>query len=185
MRLGIEIQGGERRGFKLKAPKGVRPTQSLVKRSLFDRLGPWIREKKVLELYAGSGAVGFEALSRGAEHVTFVDRSRGAIEAIKENARKLGYSSKIRIFKKESMRALRELREKGEKFDFIFADPPYGTRLNEDFSSLIADIMDEDGLFVLEVRWKERGEVRFKHLELEKEVKLGESALLIYRRLSW
>ena len=184
MKSGIEIQGGEKRGFKLKAPRGIRPTQSLVKRSLFDRLGPWIVNRRMLELFAGSGAVGFEALSRGASEVVFVDRSRNAVLSIMENARKLGYGDRAKAVRREALKFLRELRERGDKFDFVFADPPYDLQLSPEFFDLVGEVLEKEGLFVLELRWKDREIKGISSLELEKEVKLGDTALLFFGRLS-
>jgi len=184
MKSGIEIQGGEKRGFKLKAPRGIRPTQSLVKRSLFDRLGPWIVNRRMLELYAGSGAVGFEALSRGASEVVFVDRSRSAVLSIMENAEKLGYRERVKAVRREALKFLRELRERGDKFDFVFADPPYDVQLSPEFFDLVGEILEKEGLFVLELRWKDREIKGVSGLELEKEVKLGDTALLFFGRVS-
>ena len=184
MKSGIEIQGGEKRGFKLKAPRGIRPTQSLVKRSLFDRLGSWIVGRRMLELFAGSGAVGFEALSRGASEVVFVDRSRNAVLSIMENARKLGYGDRAKAVRREAFKFLRELRERGDKFDFVFADPPYDLQLSPEFFDLVGEVLEKEGLFVLELRWKDREIKGISSLELEKEVKLGDTALLFFGRLS-
>jgi len=184
MKSGIEIQGGEKRGFKLKAPRGIRPTQSLVKRSLFDRLGSWIVNRRMLELFAGSGAVGFEALSRGASEVVFVDRSRNAVLSIMENARKLGYGDRAKAVRREALKFLRELRERGDKFDFVFADPPYDLQLSPEFFDLVGEVLEKEGLFVLELRWKDREIKGISSLELEKEVKLGDTALLFFGRLS-
>lgn len=71
----IRLSGGSKKRSNIKIPKGVRPTRSIVRRSIFDRLGPRIEGKKFLELFAGTGAVGLEALSRGAREVVFVEKS--------------------------------------------------------------------------------------------------------------
>ncbi len=183
MKPGIEIQGGERKGTKIKVPSGIRPTQSLLKRSLFDRLGPWIRGKRVLELFAGSGAVGFEALSRGAESVYFVEKSWKAARIIRENAAKLRYSDRIAIIRRSVSGAIKDLAHQGKKFDFIFADPPYDLKNVEKILEGIHLILENEGIFVLEIR-KITQAPELEGLELIKEVKLSDSKIVFYRHIS-
>ncbi len=183
MKPGIEIQGGERRGTKIRVPSGIRPTQSLLKRSLFDRLGSWIVDKKVLELFAGSGAVGFEALSRGARSVVFVDKSWKSIQTIKANAEKLGYTEKIIVIKKSVQSAIKDFSLRGERFDFIFADPPYNLKNIKKMLDDIALILENEGIFVLEVR-KTTETPEIHDLNIEKEVTLSDSKIIFYSHIS-
>ncbi len=183
MKPGIEIQGGERKGTKIKVPSGIRPTQSLLKRSLFDRLGSWIRGKRVLELFAGSGAVGFEALSRGAESVYFVEKSWKASRVIRENAAKLGYSEKVAIIKRSVSSAIKDLAQQGKKFDFIFADPPYDMKNLKKILEGIPLILENEGIFVLEIR-KLTETPEIEGLEVLKEVKLSDSKIVFYGHIS-
>lgn len=180
---GIKLSAGTKKGIKIKVPKGIRPTTGLTKRSLFDRLGKWVEGKKVLELYAGSGAVGFEALSRGAQSVIFIDKSRKSALAIKENAKILGFQDRVKVINKDVLKAMRELVEMGEKFDFIFADPPYSQEGIERLFELIPELLHEEGLFVLETHFKK--EVgRASRLELIKEVRIKDATLRFYSHLS-
>ncbi len=183
MKSGIEIQGGEKRGTKIKVPPGIRPTQSLLKRSLFDRLGSWIRGKRVLELFAGSGAVGFEALSRGAEGVFFVEKSWRATKFIGENASKLGYSERVAIIRRSASGAIRDLAQQGRRFDFIFADPPYEMKNLGKILEGIHLILENEGIFVLEIR-KSSKAPDLEGLEVSKEVKLSDSKIVFYRHIS-
>ena len=181
MKKGLEIQGGSRKGHKIKAPKGIRPTRALLKRSLFDRLGSWIVGVRMLELYAGSGAVGLEALSRGADSVLFVENSRQAALTIKENIKFLGYSDRARVIKGKVEKALRELAANGEKFDFVFADPPYKFTRLEELLELVADVLSEDGVFVLETH-KKTPPPKSRKLKLQKEARIGDTILRFYHR---
>ena len=183
MKPGIEIQGGEKKGTKIKVPGGIRPTQSLLKRSLFDRLSSWIKGKTVLELFAGSGAVGFEALSRGAHSVYFVDNSWRAIQTIKQNAEKLGYLDRIVVIKKSVSRVIKDFASQGKIFDFIFADPPYSLERLDKILDGIPLILENEGIFVLEIR-KQTITPQLEGLKVEKEVRLGDSKIIFYSHIS-
>lgn len=142
-------------GRALEAPRGTRPTQDHVRRSLFDRLGDEVVGTRLLELFAGSGAVGIEALCRGADFAVFVEKARPGVLAITENLRRLGLSERARVMKKDVAFALRELLREKEQFDWCFADPPY------DFSGLercllgLHRVISPGGLFILESGQKE------------------------------
>ena len=123
----MRIIAGQFRGRLLQAPPGfaTRPTADRVREALFSMLASRIGSfegLRVADLYAGSGALGFEALSRGAEHATFVDTDRGASAAIKANGDKLGVADRIRIVGASALSLPRS-----EAFDLILADPPYGS----------------------------------------------------------
>ena len=121
----VRIIGGQWKGRKLKFPDRVslRPTLSRVRETLFNWLAPSIHDARCLDLFAGSGALGFEALSRGAAEVTFVERDRKAAEALKRNASLLGANATI--FCTTASRFLARTRD---PFDLIFLDPPFGDR---------------------------------------------------------
>ena len=121
----MRLSGGERAGQRLAAPKGrrTRPTSSKVREALFAVLGKRVDGARVLDLFAGSGALGFEAMSRGASSVVFVDQDAAAVMAIRRNAvRVLTEGDNWRILPMNAMRALRTLRG---TFDIILIDPPY------------------------------------------------------------
>ena len=122
----IRITGGELRGRILKTPKGAgtRPTQSRLRQALFNSLQTVIADARVLDLFAGSGALGFESLSRGAAEVVFVEDARPAIQLIEENARELGVREHVEILAAPVARARAELVRRGP-FDVVLADPPY------------------------------------------------------------
>jgi 16S rRNA (guanine966-N2)-methyltransferase len=126
----LRIIGGEWRsrliGFDAEA--GVRPTPDRVRQTLFDWLSPLIEGASVLDLFAGSGALGFEALSRGAAHASFVEQGRQQAAAIREAAQQLAAGSRADIAQSD---ALAWLRGSGRRFDLVFLDPPYGAGLLE------------------------------------------------------
>lgn len=115
----MRVVAGAFKGRRLSVPPGARPTADRVREALFSILGE-VAGARVLDLYAGSGALGIEALSRGADFATFVDRDRRAVQAIARNVEGLGATAEIR---RED--ALRFLARVDEAFDLVFVDPPY------------------------------------------------------------
>lgn len=122
----MRLTGGLDRGRKLRAPRGstTRPTGSKVREAMFNILGP-PPEGPILDLYAGSGALGLEALSRGASAAVFVERDSRALGALQHNVRALGFGDRARVLGAPVLAALRQLGEEGARFGWVFADPPY------------------------------------------------------------
>jgi 16S rRNA (guanine966-N2)-methyltransferase len=157
----MRVIAGSAGGIQLEVPRrGVRPTMDRVKGAIFSSLSDKIIGARVLDLFAGSGALGIEALSRGAASVLFVDQDRGSIDAIESNLRKTRTVGQTR--QQEVFDLLRQSRSLG-KFDIIFADPPYdpmssGERFTDKLlqdPGLLA-LLGPDGVFVLEKRPEER-----------------------------
>ncbi len=123
----MRIEGGYWLGQVLQAPNSnaTRPTDGRTREMLFNSLGEFIVEARVLDLYAGSGAVGLEALSRGAAHCTFVELEHSAIRALRANVKKLRAEGLTQIWAANARTAPQKLADDGVKFDFIFADPPF------------------------------------------------------------
>jgi 16S rRNA (guanine(966)-N(2))-methyltransferase RsmD len=124
----MRVIGGAYRSRRLpgRVPGGTRPTSDRLRETLFNILGPRVIESVFLDGYAGSGAVGIEAVSRGASFVYFVDRSDRAIRAIRTNLEALGVESGYRVLEMEPKRAFRLLAAEPVAFDLVFLDPPYG-----------------------------------------------------------
>ena len=123
----MRIISGQYRGLILKTLKGgkLRPTSEQLRETLFDVLGPAVEGSRFLDAYAGSGAVGLEALSRGAQEVVFVEHHRPAVELIRENLRALKITSGFRLLTSAVLGTLERLSEENQQFDFVFLDPPY------------------------------------------------------------
>jgi 16S rRNA G966 N2-methylase RsmD len=119
----MRITSGKYKGRIIQMPKGIRPTQGLVRKALFDILGD-IEGLSFLELFAGSGAVGFEAVSRGVEDLTLVEYNRSCLMAIRKNTESLKPKA-CDLYPKEAGDAIEALRKNKRKFDIIFLDPPY------------------------------------------------------------
>jgi len=136
----MRVITGTARGTNLMALEGeeTRPTADKVKEALFSMIQFEIEGRTVLDLFAGSGQLGLEALSRGAEHGTFIDQSRQAVDIIVENARKTHLIERCRILVSGAIPYLRSVSGK-KQYDIIFLDPPYGTNLLSQSLREIAD----------------------------------------------
>jgi 16S rRNA (guanine(966)-N(2))-methyltransferase RsmD len=124
----MRVVAGALRGRRLRSVPGrtTRPTTERARSALFDWLGPIIGEARVLDLFAGTGAIGIEAISRGASHATFVERDRQARGILRENLEALELVSLTRVLGLEVERAVRRLVGEGERFELVFADAPHG-----------------------------------------------------------
>lgn len=150
----MRIVGGDARGRALRAVAGqaTRPTADRVRQSVFDWLGQRCDDLSVLDLYAGTGALSLEALSRGASRAVLVERDRKACEVIQANIDALGYDARCTVLRDEVARALPALAARGERFDLIFSDPPYAhasAQLTLE-SILLHGLLQPDGRVVLE-----------------------------------
>jgi len=150
----MRIVAGRFKGRRLTAPAGsaTRPTSDRVREALFQRLGP-LEHQRVLDLFAGSGALSFEALSRGAAHATLVDSAPAAIKAIRANAAALGLGDDALAVRRQDARAfLRGARTAGHEYDLVLLDPPYrlAAELGRELSPLIAAVLAPGGRVVSE-----------------------------------
>jgi len=125
----MRIIAGRFKGVRLPVPRGqgMRPTTGRVREALFSTLGTAIADARVLELYAGTGAFGLEALSRGARSAFFVDKDHKATARIARVAESLGIGDAVRVVALDAVLALKKIEAEGTAFDVVFLDPPYGT----------------------------------------------------------
>ena len=123
----MRIIAGSRKSRSIKTlqNQNTRPTLDVVKEALFARIGTSIVGKQILDLFAGSGNIGLEALSRGAEHAVFVEGSIAAYHVIQENIRALDFKSEATVLRMDAFQACRYLKNKQMGFDFVYLDPPY------------------------------------------------------------
>ncbi len=148
----MRIIAGEARGRRIEAPEGrnTRPTLDRIRENMFNILQTDIPDSHVLDLFAGSGALSFEAISRGAADAVLVDSDRKANMIQKQNSETLRYDDRIRLLFCDWTRAVQRLTEEGKSFDIVFLDPPYVmTDLRNVFTALVPLISDET-LIVLE-----------------------------------
>ena len=149
----MRIIGGEARGRPIHLPKGcrIRPTSDRVKESLFDILQP-VAGVSFLDVFAGCGNVGLEALSRGARSAAFVEKAPQLAAAIQSNAQGLGFTERASIIIADADSGLRRLGKRGIRFDILFADPPYEEGFLAEIGASLteADLLEEDGIAVLQ-----------------------------------
>lgn len=151
----MRIISGHKKGLKLKSPKGleVRPTEDRIKESVFNMIGNIHHESKVLDLFAGSGAIGLEFISRGANICYFVDKSADSISIVKDNIKLSGFEKNALVIKKDAKVAILNFYKENLKFDFIYLDPPFR---NEDLLFEVLDliyknnILSKDGIMIIE-----------------------------------
>jgi 16S rRNA (guanine966-N2)-methyltransferase len=146
------VIAGQWGGRRLQAPAGAatRPTSDRVREALFAILGPRVEAARVLDLYAGSGALGIEALSRGAAEATFVDSAPAAVKAVRANLTALGAEADVR--RADARAFLRGASREGRHYDLVFLDPPYrlAERLGRELSEALPAVLAPGGLAVSE-----------------------------------
>lgn len=149
----MRIVGGSARGRTLKAPQGsdvTRPTADRTRQAIFNILGQRCDGLTVLDLFAGTGALGLEAISRGADRAVLVDSGREAIALCRENARTLGFEPQVEVIAAPVEKALEQLRQAGRRFELVFSDPPYAARAGALTLGAVASIVSVGGVAVIE-----------------------------------
>lgn len=183
----MRIIAGRFRSRPLQAPAGLatRPTSDRLRETLFNVLAPRIEGARFLDLYAGSGAVGLEALSRGAEQVVWVERAAPALKVLKSNVERLGITSGFRVHAGTATSFLRLPRAAAIEFDVVFLDPPYDAA--EEYKTALGFLSDEargflaDGATVIaEHRCKQPLSDRYGALARTRLLEQGDAALSFY-----
>ena len=176
----MRVITGSARGKKLNTPKGmdIRPTADMVKESLFNILQFEIEGRRVLDLFAGTGQLGIECLSRGAKEAVFIDKNNEAVKMVKENLANCGFSAKVL-----RQDALDYLQTCG-KFDLVFVDPPYDAGLYDKVLDTInsVDILSDGGIIICESRRETQLPEMQSPYQKKKEYCYGTVKLSLYRR---
>jgi 16S rRNA (guanine(966)-N(2))-methyltransferase RsmD len=180
----MRVLAGALKGKRLVTPKGdkTRPTADQVRIALLDTLTPWLPEARVLDLYAGAGGVGFEALSRGAAHATFVERDPRAVAALRENVEALGVREHVRVLRGDVARELVRLHTEGGRFDVVFLDPPYEADVTPTLTQLGGGgLVAPGGVVVAQHLTKKAPAERVGALVAFRTRRFGETTLTFYR----
>jgi 16S rRNA (guanine966-N2)-methyltransferase len=180
------IISGRGKGRRLKTPPGLetRPTAARLRQSLFDILAPILPGCRFLDAFAGSGAIGLEALSRGASRVVFVDVSAPAISAIRENVGALAAAGgDVQVLRQDARIALAALADSGVRFDVIYLDPPYDSELYEELLELVSTmgLLRDEGVAVAEHFHKRALPATIGRLARTRSVRVGDHLLSFYR----
>ena len=183
----MRVIGGEFRSRRLSAPRGdeTRPTSDRLRETLFNVLGQAVTGARFLDLYAGSGAVGIEALSRGAALCGFAERAPAALAALRANLNLLALGARARVESRTAAASLRRLAEAGESFDFVFLDPPYEAlaEYTETLSTLGGDgkrMLRLGAVIVAEHARRQALPDRFGTLARSRLLEQGDAALSFY-----
>lgn len=181
----MKIGAGEYRGHKLTGPRGagIRPLRDRVRLALFDTVRELVPEAQFLDLFAGTGAVGLEALSRGAAHAVFVDGSAQAVRLIRKNIHRLGCAPRAEVVEGDIFTVLRSLVRQGRTFDLVFIGAPYGSGLASRTVEALAELrpLTPGSVVVAETFHKERIADRYGSMVLELRRTYGETVLSLYR----
>src|ERR671936_3117681 len=147
----MRIIAGEHKGARIFAPPGrdTRPTSDRVRENVFNIVAPWVEDARVLDVYAGSGAMGLEALSRGAEAAVFVEADPDAVRAIERNLDKLRLTGAT-VVRAEATTGLAQETAAGRKYDLVLVDPPYAMTDYDTLARYLPRVLADDGLLVLE-----------------------------------
>jgi 16S rRNA (guanine966-N2)-methyltransferase len=175
----MRIIAGERKGHTIFAPKGLdtRPTSDRVRENVFNIVAPWVEGARVLDLYAGSGAMGLEALSRGAAAVVFVESDLDAVRAIERNLDKLRLTG-ARVVRADATTGLAQETAAGRKYDLVLADPPYAMTDYDTLARYLPGVLAEDGLLVLESA--ARTEPELSRLAVRTSRKYGSARITVF-----
>jgi 16S rRNA (guanine(966)-N(2))-methyltransferase RsmD len=180
----VRVIAGTLKGRRLRAARGrdVRPTADRVKEALFSMLESRfdLAAGPVLDLFAGTGALGIEALSRGAPRVVFVEQDRGAREILARNLQACGITGAATVLPRPMARALRELAAAGQRFAGVLLDPPYGGGLSDAALRQVGPVLADDGWAAVEHHVADRLAETYGPLRLTVTRRYGNTALSVY-----
>lgn len=182
----MRVISGSLRGRRIKPVPGknTRPTLDKVKESVFNILGQFFDGGRCLDLFSGSGNLGIEAISRGVNTCVFVERSFPAYKVIKENINNLNLENNSEVYNMDAFKALDYLQKKGDKFDYVFLDPPYNKQLiNKALEQLVNNnLLNNNAKVVVECLKEDEILTSFQDLEMEKTNYYGITKIIIFRK---
>lgn len=183
----MRVVSGTARGHGLKSVPGrsTRPTSDKVKEAIFSRIGPYFDGGTALDLYAGTGGLGIEALSRGMEKAVFIDIEKKAIDVIRENLKRTGLSDQAEVYRNDAERALKHLIKREVSFDLILLDPPYRIKNMDELLELMqsGNLLNPFADIVVE---HDAAHVYAEQIGAVKQVKrmdYGEIAVTVYKKI--
>jgi 16S rRNA (guanine966-N2)-methyltransferase len=182
----MKILGGKYKGRNFYMPAGIRPTQNLVRAAIFDLLGHDLSGLSFLELFAGSGAVSLEAISRGVEEAVIVEHNDLNAKTIRGNCELLGIElgDKFSLVHADAFTSIKRLSEEHKPFDIVFFDPPYGLKLAKKTLKLITsrDILHPQSFVMVQLEAPEKAEIP-EDLTLLTQRRYGSSQLMLLQRV--
>lgn len=180
----MRVVSGSAKGRPLKAVPGTgtRPTTDKVKEALFSMIGPYFEGGTALDLFAGSGGLGIEALSRGMDKAVFVDLESKSIQVIRANLKATKLEDQAAIYRNDASRALKALAKRNTQFDLVFLDPPYRMKNGDELMLTMheLDLLEPEATIVLEYESKYSYPEQFGPFEQTRKALYGETAVSIY-----
>lgn len=179
----MKVVSGKFRGLNLKAvpTNNTRPTSAKVKEAVFSMLSPYMVDGNALDLFAGTGSLGIEAVSRGYEKAYLVDKAYKAINTIKENVEKTREENSFVVIKSSATEALKKFEDEKIKFDLVFLDPPYRMKITEQIiSDLVANDLLNDGAIIVDETDYDI-DLELEQIELIKEKRYKDTKVAMYR----
>jgi 16S rRNA (guanine966-N2)-methyltransferase len=181
----VRVVSGSAKGRPLKSVPGMstRPTTDKVKEAIFSMIGPYFDGGTVLDLFAGTGGLGIEALSRGMDRAVFIDVEQRSIETIKDNLKAVRLQEAAEVYRNDAARALKVLEKRGAAFDLVFLDPPYKFKNGDELMNDMAErkLLREGAVIVLEYESGYEYPESFGHFHGMRTARYGETAVTIYR----
>jgi 16S rRNA (guanine966-N2)-methyltransferase len=181
----LRVIAGSAKGRALKAVPGMntRPTTDKVKEAIFSMIGPYFDGGWALDLFAGTGGLGIEALSRGAERAVFVDMERTSIDVVRHNVAAAGFADRAEIYRNEAGRAVKVLAKRGTAFRYIFLDPPYRMKEMDSLMLQLAEygLAEPGAVVVVEHDAEHTYPVNAGDFEQIKRAQYGDTAVTVYR----
>lgn len=172
------------RSITFKASPELRPTADKIRKAIFDMLQGALEEKRVLDLFSGTGALGFEALSAGAASSVFVEKDRRQLKVIRDNAESLGLTDRCEFLSSDALRAIETFSRSADYFDFIFIDPPYDEGLALRALTVLerSACVHQETLLFAETRRREDLPKRIGSLARIKTREYGDTLISVYRK---
>ncbi|MCT1399177.1 16S rRNA (guanine(966)-N(2))-methyltransferase RsmD [Paenibacillus sp. p3-SID867] len=181
----MRVVSGSAKGRPLKSVPGTstRPTTDKVKESIFSMIGPYFEGGALLDLFAGTGGLGIEALSRGMDRAVFIDVEPKSISTIKDNLKAARLEDSAEVYRNDAGRALKALEKRGYKFDLVFLDPPYRFKNGDELMLDMAErgLLQDPAVVVLEYESSYNYPEKFGDFCCFRTAKYGETAISIYR----
>lgn len=182
----MRIITGSAKGRKIKAPEGMdtRPTADRVKEALFNIISGKIYNSTVLDLFAGTGNLGIEAISRGAEKCTFVEHNKKTFDILKENVYDLGFGQSVEYYNQDAFAAVQKISVLNKKYDIVFLDPPYSMGLVEKSIQMIykLDILNDEAIIVSEYDIKDNIPEKIGSIVKYRQEKYGRTYIALWAK---
>ncbi|TDF98271.1 16S rRNA (guanine(966)-N(2))-methyltransferase RsmD [Paenibacillus piri] len=181
----MRVISGTAKGRPLKAVPGIgtRPTTDKVKEAIFSMIGPYFDGGHVLDLFAGTGGLSIEALSRGMERAVLTDIDKKSIETIRQNLQAAGFAERAELYRNDALRAIKALTKRAAKFDLVFLDPPYRLKVVQSLVEQLdeADLLSPDATIVLEHDTDDVYREPIGRLQWIRRAEYGDTAVTIYK----